>query len=123
MVETVTDFIFLGFKITPDGYCSQEIQICLLLGRKAMTNIDSILKSRDVTFPTKIRFSSVTQSCPTLCDPVYHQLPELAQTHAIELVMPSNCLILCHPLFLLPPIPPSIRVFSNEFFSLAIVNS
>ena len=47
--ETVTDFIFLGFKITADGDCSHEIKRCFLLGRKAMTNLDSILKSRDVT--------------------------------------------------------------------------
>ena len=51
--ETVTNFIFLGFKITADGECSQEIKRHLLLGRKAMTNLDSILKSRDITLPTK----------------------------------------------------------------------
>ena len=68
-------------------------------------------------------FSSVAQPCPTLCDPmdcstpglpVHHQLPELAQTHVHKSVMPSNHLILCRPLLLLPPIPPSIRVFPNE---------
>ena len=53
--ETVTDFIFLGSKITVDGDCSHEIKRCLLLGRKAMTNLDSILKSRDITLPTKVR--------------------------------------------------------------------
>ena len=53
-METVTDFIFLGSKITADGDCSHEIKRCLLFGRKAMTNLDSILKSRDVTLPTKI---------------------------------------------------------------------
>ena len=53
-METVTDFIFLGFKITADGDCSHEIKGCLLLGRKAMINIDSILKSRDITLLTKI---------------------------------------------------------------------
>ena len=52
--ETVTDFIFLGSNITADGDCSREIKKCLLLGRKAMTNIDSITKSRDITLPTKI---------------------------------------------------------------------
>ena len=52
--ETVTDFIFLGSKITADGNCSHEIKRHLLLGRKAMTNIDSILKSRDITLPTKV---------------------------------------------------------------------
>ena len=53
-VETVTDFIFLGSKITSDGDCSHEIKRSLLLGRKAMTNLDSILKSRDITLPTKV---------------------------------------------------------------------
>ena len=51
---TVTDFIFLGSKITADGDCSHEIKRCLILGRKAMTNLDSILKSRDITLPTKV---------------------------------------------------------------------
>ena len=53
-METVTDFIFLGFKVTADGDCSHEIKRRLLLGRKAMTNLDSILKSSDITLPTKI---------------------------------------------------------------------
>ena len=53
-METGTDFIFLGSKITADGDCSHEIKRCLLLGRKVMTNLDSILKSRDITLPTKI---------------------------------------------------------------------
>ena len=54
-METVRDFIFLGSKVTADGDCSHEIKSSLLLGRKAMTNLDSILKSRDTTLPTKIR--------------------------------------------------------------------
>ena len=83
---------------------------CLLLGRKAMTNVS-------------VQFSSIAQSCPTLCDPmdcstpgfpVHQQLPELAQTQSIRLVMPSNHLILCRPLLLLPLSFPSIRVLSNE---------
>ena len=53
-VETVSDFIFLGSKITADGDCSREIKRCLLLGRKVMINLDRILKSRDVTLPTKV---------------------------------------------------------------------
>ena len=53
-VETVTDFILLGSKITTDGDCSYEIKRCLLLGRKVMTNLDSILKSRDITLPTNV---------------------------------------------------------------------
>ena len=54
-METVTDFIFLGSKITADGDCSHEIKRHLLLGRKAMTNLDSILKITDITLPTKVR--------------------------------------------------------------------
>ena len=53
-VETVTDFIFLDSKITANGDCSHEIKRCLLLGRKAMTNLDSVFKSRDITLPTKV---------------------------------------------------------------------
>ena len=53
-VETVADFVFLSFKITADDDCSHEIKRCLLLGRKVMTNFDSILKSRDITLPTKV---------------------------------------------------------------------
>ena len=53
-VETVSEFLFLGSKITADGDCSHEIKRCLLLGRNLMTNLDSILKSRDITFPTKV---------------------------------------------------------------------
>ena len=58
-VETVVDFIFGGCKITADGDCSHEIKRCLLLGRKVMTNLDSILKSRDITLPTKVRLVKV----------------------------------------------------------------
>ena len=70
-----------------------------------------------------VQFSPVAQSCPTLCDPlnrstpglpVHHQLPELLRLMSIESVTPSSHLILCRPLLLLPPIPPSIRVFSSE---------
>ena len=53
-VETVSDFIFLGSKITADGDCNHEIKRCLLLGRKAMTNLESVLKSRDIPLPTKV---------------------------------------------------------------------
>ena len=55
-VETVSDFIFLGSKITADGDCSHEIKRCLILGRKVMTNLDSIFKSRDITLSAKVRF-------------------------------------------------------------------
>ena len=53
-MDTVRDFTFLGFKITSDGDCKHEIKRCLLLGRKSMTNVDNILKSRDITLPTKV---------------------------------------------------------------------
>ena len=68
-VETVRDFIFLGSKITADGDCSHEIKRCLLLGRKAMTNLNSIFKSRDITLPTKVHlvkamvFPAVMNGC------------------------------------------------------------
>ena len=58
-VEAVADFIFLGSKITPDGDCHHEIKRCLLLGRKVMTNLDSILKSRDITLLTKVHLVEV----------------------------------------------------------------
>ena len=58
-MDTVTDFIFLGSKITVDGDCSHEVKTLLLLGRKAMTNLDSILKSRDITLPTKVHLLKV----------------------------------------------------------------
>ena len=58
-VETVADFVFLGSKITADGDCSHEIKRCLLLRRKVMTNLDSILKSRDITLPTKVHLVKV----------------------------------------------------------------
>ena len=59
-METVRDFIFLGSKITEDDDCSHEIKGCLLLGRKTMTNLDSILKSRDITLPTKVHLVKAT---------------------------------------------------------------
>ena len=68
-VETVSDFIFLGSKITADGECSHEMKRCLLLGRKVMTNLDSIFKSRDITLPTKVHlvkamvFPVITYGC------------------------------------------------------------
>ena len=74
-VETVSDFIFGGPNITADGDCSHEIKRCLLLGRKVMTNLDSIFKHRDITLPTKVRlvkamvFPVVTYGCATPTDP------------------------------------------------------
>ena len=59
-METVTDFIFLGSRITVDGDCSHEIKRCLLLGRKDMANLDSVLKSKDIILPTKVRIVEAT---------------------------------------------------------------
>ena len=111
-METVSDFIFWGSQITADGNCSHEIKRCLLLGRKVMTNLDSILKSRDITLPTKVHLvSSVAQLCPTPCDsmnysrpglPVHHQLPEFTQTHVHRV---SDAIQPSHPL--LSPSPPA----------------
>ena len=67
IVETGSDFIFLGFKITVDGDCSHEIKRCLLLGRKAMTNIDSILKSRDITLLIKVHLVKAMVFPVVLC--------------------------------------------------------
>ena len=66
-METVTDFIFLGSKITADGDCSHEINRCFLLGRKAMTNLDSVLKSRGITLPTKVCLVKVTVFPVVMC--------------------------------------------------------
>ena len=117
-VETVSDFILGGSEITADDDCSHEIKRRLLLGRKVMTNLDSIFKSRDITLLTKVhlvnsvQFSSVTQSCPTLCDPmnrsrpglsVHHHLPEFTQTHIHRV---SDAIQPSHPLSSLSsPVP------------------
>ena len=66
-VETVADFILGGSKITADGGCSHEIERCLLLGRKVMTNLDSILKSRDITLPTKVHLVKAMVFPPVMC--------------------------------------------------------
>ena len=102
---------FLGSKIIADDDWNHEIKRCLLLGRKALTNLDSILKSRDITLPRKVCISSVAQSCPTLCNPMnrstpglpaHHQLPEFTQTHIHRV---SNAIQPSHPLS--SPSPPA----------------
>ena len=143
-VETVADFSFWGSKITADGDCSHEIKIHIFFGSKVMTNLDSILKSRDITLPTKVRLvkamvflvamygceswtikkaeSEVTQSCWTLCEPMDYSTPGFLVLHHlpehaqihVHLVSDAIYLILCHPHLLLPSIFPSIRVFSSE---------
>ena len=124
-VEAVTGVLFLGFKITADIDYSHKTKRHMLLGRKAITNLDSILKSRDITLSTKVRINSVqfSHSCPTLSNPwtvacqaslSITNSQSLFKLMPIESVMPSNRLILCHPLLLLPSIFSSIRVFSSE---------
>ena len=86
-VETVADFIFLGSKITADGDCSYEIKRCLLLGRKAMTNLDSLLNSRDITWPTKVHVVG-TMVFPVVmyeCESWTIKKAELRRTDAYEL--------------------------------------
>ena len=87
-MEVVTDFLFLGSKITVDGDCSHELRRRLLLGRKAMTNLDSMLKSKDITLPTQVHivkamvFSVVTCGCESCTVKKAENAKEL---------MPSNC--------------------------------
>ena len=112
-VETVSDFIFGGSKITAGGDCSHEIKRRLLLGRKVMTNLDQI--------------RSVAQSCPTLCNPmnrstpglpVHHQIRGSPKLMFIESVMPSSHLILCRPLLLLTQSLPASESFPmSQLFS------
>ena len=124
-METVTDFIFLGSKITADGDCSHEIKNHLFPGIKPMTNLDSILKSRDIPLLTKFHISSVQSLSRVLLSATpwtaachaslsITNARSLLKLMAFESVVPSNHLILCRPLLLLPSIFPSIRVFSNE---------
>ena len=87
-METLTDFIFLNSKITADGDCSHEIKRCLLLGRKAITNLDSILKSRDITLPTKIRMVNKAMAFPIVmyrCESWTIKKAEHQRTDASEL--------------------------------------
>ena len=86
-VETVTDFILGGSKITADGDCSHEIKRCLLLGRKVMTNLDSILKSRDITLPTKVRLvkAMVFPVVMSGCESWTIKKAEHRRTYAFEL--------------------------------------
>ena len=86
-VETVADFIFLGSKITANGDCSHEIKRCLLLGRKVMTNLDSVFKSRDITLPTKVRLvkAMVFPAVVYGCDSWTIKKAESQRTDAFEL--------------------------------------
>ena len=85
--ERVTDFIFLGSKITADGDCSHEIKRCLLLGRKAMTNLDSVLKSRDITLPIKVHLIKAMVFPVVMygCDSWSIKKAERRRTEAFEL--------------------------------------
>ena len=126
-MESMTDFILGGSKITAHGDCSHEIKRLLLLGRNTMINLDNILKSRDITLPRKVLLVKAMVFPIVLVFPVvwfFHGLQHtrlpitnsqsLLKLMSIESVMPSNHFILCHSFLLLPSIFPSIRVFSNE---------
>ena len=86
-VETVSDFIFLGSKITADGDCSHEIKRCLLLGRKVMTTLDSIFKSRDITLPTKVHIVKdiIFPTVMHVCESLTIKKAEHQRTDAFEL--------------------------------------
>ena len=86
-METVTDFIFLDSKISMDSGCSHEMKRCLLLGRKAMTNLDSILKSRNITLPTKVRLVKAMVFPVVMygCESWTIKKEELQRIHAFEL--------------------------------------
>ena len=116
-------YILGGSKMTADGDCIHEIKRCLLLGRKVMTNLDSILKSRDITLPTKVSSVQSLSRVRLFVTPwIAARQASLSITNSwsslrltsIESVMQSSHLILCHSLLLLPSIFPSIRIFSNE---------
>ena len=114
-METVADFIFLSSKITADGDYSHEIKRCLLLERKAMTNLDSILKSRDITLPTKVRlvkgmvFPVVTYGCENWT------IKKAAAAAAAKLL--QSCLTLCDPKDGSPPGSPSLGFSRQEHWS------
>ena len=114
-VEIVSDFIFGGSKITADGDCSHEIKRCLLVGRKVMTNLDSVLKNRDITLPTEVCLvKAMVFPVVMFFQLVLHQLPELLKFMSNESVMISNHFIPCYTLLPLFSIFSSIKVFSSE---------
>ena len=91
-VETVSDFILGGSKITADGDCSHEIRSCLLLGRKVITNLDSILKSSDITLPTKVRLAKAMVFPVVMSDPGIEPRSPTLQADALTSAPPGkNC--------------------------------
>ena len=124
------DFVHVPFPFAEFAWCSFSVinhscehrsVLCPVGTSSKLLNLRMFVETPDIG--GSVQFSSVTQSCPTPCDPmncstpglpVHHQLPEFTQLTSIESVMPPSHLILCCPLLLLPPIPPSIRVFANE---------
>ena len=122
-VETVSDFIFLGFKITADCDCSHEIKRCLPLGRKVMTNLDSILKSRDITLPTKVLlvkalvFPVVMYGCESWT------VKKAAAAAAKSL---QSCLTLCDPIGGSPPgspVPGILQARTLEWVAISFSNA
>ena len=122
-METVSDFIFLGSKITADGDCSRKIKTHLLLGRKVMTNLDSILKSRDITLATKVRlvkamaFPVVMYGCESWT------VKKAAATAAKSL---QSCLTLCDPIDGSPPgspVPGILQARTLEWVAISFSNA
>ena len=105
-METVTDFTFLGSKITADGDCSHEIKRCLLLGRKVMTNLDSILKSRDISLSTKVHLVKA------MVFPVVMYGCAAAAAKSLQ-----SCQILCDPIDSSPPSSPALGFSRQEHWS------
>ena len=122
-METVTDFILGGFKITADGDCSHEIKRCFLLGRKAMTNLDSILKKRDITLPTKFHlvkamvFPVVMYGCESWT---------IMKAAAAAAKLLQSCLTLCNPKDSSPPgsaIPGMLQARTLEWVAISFSNA
>ena len=116
-METVRDFIFLGSKITGDGDCSHEIKRHLLLGRKAMTTLDNILKSRGITLPTKVRLVKSLVFPVVMCGCESWTIKKAAAAKLLQ-----SCLTLCNPIDGSPPgsaIPGTLQARTLEWVAIS----
>ena len=116
-METVRDFIFLGSKITGDGECSHEIKRHLLLGRKAMTTLDNILKSRGITLPTKVRLVKSLVFPVVMCGCESWTIKKAAAAKLLQ-----SCLTLCNPIDGSPPgsaIPGTLQARTLEWVAIS----
>ena len=118
-VETVSDFMFWGSKITADGDCSHEIKRCLLFGKKVMTNLDSLLKSRDITLPTKVHIVE-TMVFPVVmygCESWTVKKPAAAAAKSLQ-----SCLTLCDPIDGSPPGSPIPRILQARILEWVAIS-